>query len=52
VHKFDAEIVNNEREADVSGGVLPESSCSGGWEVSVCGEVFLEALIGEDAGVF
>ena len=48
---FYAKIIDNQREDDGPGGVFPKTGGLFTLEVSMGGNVFLEELVGKDAGL-
>ena len=50
-HVFDAEVINNQRESDGASAVAEETGCAGCGKVAVGGEMFGEAVVGENAGL-
>ena len=49
---FDAKVVNNEAEGDVTALVPPKAGGLRRWGVAVFGEVGLESNVGKEAGLF
>jgi hypothetical protein len=49
---FDAKVVNDEAEGDVTALVSPKAGGARRWGVAVYGEVGLESNVGKEAGLF